>query len=280
MTQISVFLLILFAAFLHATWNLILKSIPNSLVGISMMLLLQSIIFIPIIFFIPFPSGITWYFIIGSVILHNIYFINLGNSYNRDDLTLIYPIARGCAPVFVAIFSLIILKEKISFEGSVGILLVSIALFILAAEHFKKKFNFYVFRVSVFIAVLISIYTLFDALGVRSSKNSFVYIAWIFFLEGWLTFAYVYFVKKNKPYNLRSKEFKLICIGSLLSFIAYGIILWSFKYMQAGYVASLRESSIIFATILGLFFLKEKVSKTRILSACIFFIGVVLIYNS
>ena len=280
MTQISVFLLILFAAFLHATWNLILKSIPNSLVGISMMLLLQSIIFIPIIFFIPFPSGITWYFIIGSVILHNIYFINLGNSYNRDDLTLIYPIARGCAPVFVAIFSLIILKEKISFEGSVGILLVSIALFILAAEHFKKKFNFYVFRVSVFIAVLISIYTLFDALGVRSSKNSFVYIAWIFFLEGWLTFAYVYFKKKNKPYKLRSKEFKLICIGSLLSFSAYGIILWSFKYMQAGYVASLRESSIIFATILGLFFLKEKVSKTRILSACIFFIGVVLIYNS
>ena len=280
MTELSVFLLILFAAFLHASWNLILKSIPNSLVGISMMNLFQSIIFIPIIFLIPFPSGMTWYFIIGSVILHNIYFINLGNSYNKDDLTLIYPIARGCAPVFVAIFSLIILKEKISFEGGIGILLVSVALFILAAEHFKKKFNFYVFRISIFIAALISIYTLFDALGIRSSKNSFVYIAWIFFLEGWLTFAYVYFVKKNKPYNLRSKEFKLICIGSLLSFIAYGIILWSFKYMQAGYVASLRESSIIFATILGLFFLKEKVSKTRILSACIFFIGVVLIYNS
>ena len=280
MTELSVFLLILFAAFLHASWNLILKSIPNSLVGISMMNLFQSIIFIPIIFLIPFPSGMTWYFIIGSVILHNIYFINLGNSYNKDDLTLIYPIARGCAPVFVAIFSLIILKEKISFEGGIGILLVSVALFILAAEHFKKKFNFYVFRISIFIAALISIYTLFDALGIRSSKNSFVYIAWIFFLEGWLTFAYVYFKKKNKPYKLRSKEFKLIYIGSLLSFSAYGIILWSFKYMQAGYVASLRESSIIFATILGLFFLKEKVSKTRILSACIFFIGVVLIYNS
>ena len=141
MIQISVFFLILFAAFLHATWNLLLKSIPDSLVAIAMMNLFQSIIFIPIIFFIPFPSGITWYFILGSVILHNIYFINLGSSYNKDDLTLIYPIARGCAPVFVTIFSLIILKEKISLEGIIGILLISSALFILTAEHYKKKFT-------------------------------------------------------------------------------------------------------------------------------------------
>ena len=280
MTQISIFLLIFFAAFLHAIWNLLLKSIPDSLVAMAMMNLFQSIIFIPIIFFIPLPSGITWYFILGSVILHNIYFISLGSSYNKNDLTLIYPIARGCAPVFVMIFSLILLKEKISTEGIIGILLVSFALLILTAEHYKKKFNFYVFKISIFIALIISIYTLFDALGVRSTKNSFVYIAWIFFLEGWVTFAYVYFLKKQKLYSLNSKEFLFICIGSVLSFSAYAIILWSYKYLPAGYVSSLRESSIIIATILGLFFLKEKVSKFRVSSACIFFIGVFLIYNS
>ena len=280
MSQITLFLLILFAAFLHAIWNLLLKSLPDSLVGMGMMNLFQSIIFIPIIFFLPLPTGITWYFIFGSVILHNIYFINLGSSYNKEDLTLIYPIARGCAPVFVTIFSLFFLREKISLIGIIGILLVSTALFILTAEHYKKKFNFNVFKISIFIAILISIYTLFDALGVRSSKNTFVYIAWIFFLEGWVTFAYVYFRKKNKLYKFMSKEFILICIGSILSFTAYAIILSSFKYLPAGYVASLRESSIIIATILGLFLLKEKVSKLRISSAFIFFIGVFLIYNS
>ena len=280
MSQITLFLLILFAAFLHAIWNLLLKSLPDSLVGMGMMNLFQSIIFIPIIFFLPLPTGITWYFIFGSVILHNIYFINLGSSYNKEDLTLIYPIARGCAPVFVTIFSLIFLREKISLVGIIGILLVSTALFILTAEHYKKKFNFNVFKISIFIAILISIYTLFDALGVRSSKNTFVYIAWIFFLEGWVTFSYVYFRKKNKLYKFMSKEFILICIGSILSFTAYAIILSSFKYLPAGYVASLRESSIIIATILGLFLLKEKVSKLRISSAFIFFTGVVLIYNS
>ena len=280
MSEILVFFLILFAAILHATWNLIIKSLPDSLVAMGMMNLLQSIVFIPLVFLVPLPSDITWYFIFGSVILHNVYFITLGQTYNKDDLTIIYPIARGCAPVFVAILSLIILKEKISMQGTLGIIIVSLALLLLTAEHYKKKFNFYVFKISIFIALLISIYTLFDALGVRSTKNSFVYIAWIFFLEGWVTFAYVYFQKKQKLYSLNSKEFIFICIGSILSFSAYAIILWSFKYLPAGYVASLRESSIIMATILGIFFLKEKVSKFRISSACIFFIGVVLIYNS
>ena len=112
MSSLTLFLLILFAAFLHAIWNIILKYLPDSLVGMGMMNLFQSIIFFPIIFFIPWPSGVTWYFIIGSVILHNIYFINLGNSYNKNDLTLIYPIARGCAPVFITIFSFIKIPQK------------------------------------------------------------------------------------------------------------------------------------------------------------------------
>ena len=86
--------------------------------------------------------------------------------------------------------------------------------------------------------------------------------------------------QKKKFYKINSKAFILICLGSVLSFSAYAIILWSYKYLPAGYVASLRESSIIMATILALFFLKEKVSKLRITSACIFFIGVVFIYNS
>ena len=261
-------------------WNIILKYLPDSLVGMGMMNLFQSIIFFPIIFFIPWPSGVTWYFIIGSVILHNIYFINLGNSYNKNDLTLIYPIARGCAPVFITIFSFIVLKENISLEGMVGILLVSAALLLLTAEHYKKKFNFYVFKISIFIALLISIYTLFDTLGVRSSKNTFTYIVWIFFLEGWVTFAYVYLKKKNQLNKVRLNDVILIGVISFLSFIAYGIILWAYKVMPAGYVASLRESSIIIATILGFFFLKEKVSKVRILSASTFFLGVFLIYHS
>ena len=280
MSQIFVFFLILLAALLHAMWNLIIKYLPDSLVAMGMMTFLQSIIFFPLIFLFPFPTGMTWYFILGSVILHNVYFINLGISYNKEDLTIIYPIARGCAPVFVAILSLIFLNEKISVIGTCGILIVSGGLLILTVENYKKKFNLRILKLGIFIASLISIYTLFDAAGVRSTENAFTFIVWIFFLEGWITIGYVYFKKKHQLFKIKQKEFILISIGSCMSFIAYSIIMWSLKYVPTGYVASLRESSIIMATLLGVFFLKEKVSIIRVLSAFVFFIGVILIYNS
>ena len=105
MTSTSIYLLIFFAAFLHALWNIIIKSLNNSLVGVAYKVFFQSIIFTPIIFFVPLPEGITWFYLTCSFLLHSLYFILLGIMYNREDLTFIYPVARGCAPIFVTIFS-------------------------------------------------------------------------------------------------------------------------------------------------------------------------------
>ena len=107
MTSTSIYFLIFFAAFLHALWNIIIKSLDNSLVGIAVKVFFQSIIFFPLIFFVPFPEGITWFYITCSFLLHSLYFILLGIMYDREDLTFIYPVARGCAPVFVTILSFI-----------------------------------------------------------------------------------------------------------------------------------------------------------------------------
>ena len=106
MQESNIFFLILFAATLHAGWNLIIKSLKNSLTAIGVKLLLQSIVFIPFIFFVPLPTGITWLFIIVSVLLHNYYFITLGISYNKGDLSYVYPISRGCSPIFITILAL------------------------------------------------------------------------------------------------------------------------------------------------------------------------------
>ena len=157
--NLSIFFLILFAAFLHAGWNIIIKSLNNSLVAMGVMVFFQSLIFVPVVFYsiisdiLPIPSGITWLYILGSVFLHNIYFITLGKSYNKGDLTFIYPVSRGCAPVFVTILSIIFLKENISNIGIVGILIVSSGLLFLSLENYKKKVNLNILRISVFIAL-------------------------------------------------------------------------------------------------------------------------------
>tara|TARA_B110000014_G_C20004946_1_gene520859 strand:+ start:1 stop:843 length:843 start_codon:yes stop_codon:yes gene_type:complete len=280
MTSSSIYLLIFFAAFLHASWNIIIKSLKNSLVGIAMKVFFQSIIFFPIIFFVPIPLGITWLFIFCSLILHSLYFILLGTMYNRSDLTFIYPVARGCAPVFVTILSLIFLQDYIPLSGMIGIVIISSGLVLLSLENYKKKIDRKLLYISLFIALIISIYTFSDGAGVRSVNNSLTFIVWNFFLGGWVSIGYVYLTKKKELFELKFQELLKILIATIMSFGGYGIIIWSMKHEPIGFVAALRESSILIATLIGYFFLKEKVSFIRMLSGIAFFLGVYLLYNS
>ena len=280
MTSTSIYLLIFFSAFLHALWNIIIKSLNNSLVGIACKVFFQSIIFAPIIFFVPLPEGITWFYLIGSCLLHSLYFILLGIMYNREDLTFIYPIARGCAPIFVTILSLIFLKEVIPFFGIIGILITCIALTLISINKFNTKVDLKTILISIFIAFIISIYTFTDGAGVRSVNNSLTFIVWNFFLGGWISIGYVYLTNKESLFKLKIKELLLILCATIISFSAYAIIIWSMKYEPFGFVASMRESSIIFASLIGLVLLKERIGYVRIISGILFFIGVGFIFNA
>ena len=280
MESTAIYLLIFFAAFLHALWNIIIKSLNNSLVGIAVKVFFQSIIFTPIIFFVPLPEGVTWFYLICSFLLHSLYFILLGIMYNREDLTFIYPVARGCAPVFVTILSLIFLYDTISLFGVIGILIVSFALIIISFNKFNTKIDIKLIGISLFIAFIISIYTFTDGAGVRSVENSSTFIVWNFFFGGWISIGYAYLTDKKALFSLKLKELFLILCATVVSFSAYAIIIWSMKYEPIGFVASMRESSIIFASIIGFFILKEKIGYIRIISGIIFFIGVFFIYNS
>ena len=276
----SIYLLIFFAALLHALWNIIIKSMNNSLVGIAVKVFFQSIIFFPIIFIVPLPQGLTWFYLISSSILHSIYFILLGSMYNRGDMTVIYPIARGCAPVFVTVLSLIFLKDSLSLVGIIGIITVSFGLVLLSLENFKIEMNIKIIGISLFIALIISIYTFTDGAGVRSADMASTYIVWNFFLGGWISIGYVFFRNKKELFELQLIDLMYILLATIISFTAYAIIIWSMKHIPIGFVSSMRESSIIFASLIGYYFLKEKIGYIRLLSGFIFFIGVYLIYTS
>ena len=213
MESTSIYLLIFFAAFLHALWNIIIKSLNNSLVGIAVKVFFQSIIFTPIIFFVPLPEGITWLYLICSFLLHSLYFILLGIMYNREDLTFIYPVARGCAPVFVTILSLIFLYDTISLFGIIGILIVSFALIIISFNKFNTKIDIKIIGISLFIAFIISIYTFTDGAGVRSVENSSTFIVWNFFFGGWISIGYAYLTNKKALFSLKLKLGNERCIG-------------------------------------------------------------------
>jgi len=97
---------------------------------------------------------------------------------------------------------------------------------------------------------------------------------------GWLTISYVYLTNKSGLFKLKLNQFVLITIASVMSFTAYGIIIWSMNHQPIAYVSSIRESSIIMASLISFIFLGEKIRKIRLISAVIFFVGVYFIFNS
>ena len=145
--------------------------------------LVELIVFLPLVFFVPFPTLEVWYFIIASVILHGFYRLSVIYSYKFGDLSFVYPIARGGSSLLIAIFTLIILQEHISSIGFVGILTVCTGIFLISYSK-NHKFNFNAFILAGCTALLIAIYTIVDGMGVRLSESKFSYLFWLLLLNG------------------------------------------------------------------------------------------------
>ena len=271
-----VFLLILFAALCHAGWSTIVKH-HKSFSIMGMTCIVEIVVFTPLVFFVPFPSLEIWYFIIASVILHGFYRLSVIYSYKFGDLSFVYPIARGGSSLLIVILTLIVLQEHISLLGFVGILTVCIGIFLISYSK-NHKFNFSAFILAASTALLITIYTIVDGMGVRLSENKFSYIFWLLLLNGIPLLLISIFSKEKLLSNLNTKIIAWGIPAGVLAILSYGIVVWSMQYLEIAYVSSIRETSIVLATLMGLFILKEKKARGRILPAILVVIGITIVY--
>ena len=271
-----VFLLILFAAFCHAGWSTIVKH-HKSFSIMGMTCIVEIIVFTPLVFFVPFPPLEIWYFIIASVILHGFYRLSVIYSYKFGDLSFVYPIARGGSSLLIVILTLIILQEHISLLGFVGISTVCIGIFLISYSK-NHKFNFSAFILAISTALLITIYTIVDGVGVRLSENKFSYLFWLLLLNGIPLLLISIFSKEKLLSNLNTKIISWGIPAGILAILSYGIVVWSMQHLEIAYVSSIRETSIVLATIMGFIFLKEKKARERILPAILVVIGITIVY--
>ena len=276
MSNTLIFILILFAALCHAGWSTIVKH-HKSFSIMGMTCIVEIIVFTPLVFFVPFPPLEIWYFIIASVILHGFYRLSVIYSYKFGDLSFVYPIARGGSSLLIVILTLIILQEHISLLGFVGISTVCIGIFLISYSK-NLKFNFTAFTLAVCTALLISIYTIIDGMGVRLSENKFSFLYWLLLLNGIPLLLISIFSKEKLLSNLNAKIIFWGIPAGILAILSYGIVVWSMQYLEIAYVSSIRETSIVLATIMGLIFLKEKKAKTRMLPAVLVVFGITIVY--
>ena len=127
-----VFLLILFAALCHASWSAIVKNSNNGLAIMAITSIIEIIIFLPLVFAVPFPTIDIWYFIIATTVLHGLYRYSVIVSYQYGDLSFVYPIARGGSCLIIGFVSLLLIHSNISLFGIIGILLICFGLFMIS----------------------------------------------------------------------------------------------------------------------------------------------------
>ena len=179
--------------------------------------------------------------------------------------------------MLLAIFSAIYLTDKISFLGFLAIFIICFGLFLISYSK-KNKFNKIAFILSLLTAFMIFSYTLVDGIGVRHSENAYTYLYWMLLLNGTpalvasLLFKDSGLRKINKDLLIKGVSF------GLLAPLAYGLVVWCMQYLPIAYASAIRETSIIFATLIGLMILKEKKANSRIIPAVFVVIGIGILY--
>jgi len=275
---LNIFLAVILAAFLHAVWNAMVKNEDNKYLAVTAIVLGHVPASIFIILLTPAPSVESIPFIILSALLHIGYEWYLLSAYRFGDLTKVYPIARGTAPILITIVSLIFLGVALSNFEILGIFIISLGILSLSLQGAKGIKNRSAVIYALVTGFFIMGYSITDGYGARVSNSFLSYMGWSFILNATI---FPIILKINNKSEIITKTFKegkkIFFIGGTLSYIVYGIVIWGFTQAPIALITALRETSIIFALLIGTFFLKEKFTLLKVIATFIIFFGVALL---
>lgn len=279
--------IVLASAFLHAGWNYLLKKSDRKIVFIWWFELIGAIIFLPmLLYFLPgtsIPLG-GWLCIIASAVIHAAYFTCMGCAYQRGDLSLVYPLARGSGPLFVPVLAVILLGEEISLVGGIGILFIISGIYCIHLCSFTLAAVLEPFRAlkggaslyALFTGLAIAFYTLVDKVGVKMVYPP-VYI-YLMMLITWVLLTPWVLVRERDGLKAEWQSHKgSIMVVGFLSGFTYLMILFALTMSKVSYVAAVREVSIVLSAYCGIVYLGEKHGRQKLVGAVLICLGVIAI---
>lgn len=273
LTTISI---VLFAALLHALWNAFVKAADDRFAILGLIAVGHVILGIALATQNPFPAPESWPFIAGSTVIHFGYYFLLYHSYRLGDLSQVYPIARGMSPVLVALGAQVFAGETLPPAAWAGILLASAGIFMMAGDVFRGETPPLVVLTALATGVMIASYSLVDGMGVRVAATSLGYIGWLFVAESIIA-AFVFARLGRRMLTISRQTLILGLIGGLISATAYGLVIYVKAIAPLGMVSTLRETSVVFAALIGMLWLGERPWKLRLAASIIVATGVVIL---
>ena len=274
-----VFVAVLFAALCHAGWNAAVKRGLDPLATTVLISIGAALVGVAMLPFTGWPQIAAWPWVIASVLIHIVYFAALIESYAAGDMGLVYPLARGSAPLMTATGAAVWLQEHIGLLGWLGIAVLAAGVLLLSLRGNRDlaKLDRRAIAFALLTAVTICAYTLVDGVGARAAGNAHAYTAAIFAGIGIAMAIYALARRGGAAFAPMVRHWKLGLGGGVMQVTSYGIAIWAMTVAPIALVGALRETSVLFGTILAVAFLKEPLMLPRVAAALMIVCGLVMI---
>jgi drug/metabolite transporter (DMT)-like permease len=277
---LSTFILIavLCGAVFHACWNAIIKAQDDHSLAALVVAVFAGLYGIPLMLALPAPPPAAWPYVVASSLIHVGYFVLVGFAYRSADLGVAYPLTRGSAPLLTALIAFLFLSEALAWNGWLAIFILATGIVTLSAEALIRGglTGRAAMAVATNVCVIVT-YTLVDGLGARVTGSGFVYGAWLLAGSGLCVLAFALAMRRQAFFREAKKIWLPGLIAGSLVLPSYGIALWAMTQAPIGLIAVLRETSVLFAAIIGARFFGEPFGPRRWIALALIVGGIILL---
>lgn len=270
--------LVLLAAFCHAVWNASVKRGDDKMRVITGIQSASIFIVLPLAPFVGLPHADSWFYIALSAALHFGYYLSLAAAYRHGDFAEAYPIARGGAPLLVALWGAFVLRETLSAGQWAALALVIGGIMIFASRRLgnvlqERK----ALGCALLTAAFIAAYTVTDGVGGRLSGNVAAYMVYLTLVDSALIVGFATRGYRRDDWRRLAADWRLGLAGGALALGAYWLVVWAMTQTSIALVSALRETSVIIAALIGAYYFGEPAGKRRIVASIVIFAGIALL---
>jgi drug/metabolite transporter (DMT)-like permease len=272
-----VLLAVLFAALMHAVWNSLISHAKDKGLFTLALHICSAVLAVPLLYVAGLPAPSSYPYLLASILLHGLYIFVLARVYANIAFGPAYIMMRGIAPVFVTLISLLVLGESFSIASSLGLIFLTLGiLYLMYSYHANvtQSLKWSQVKFAIINAAVIAAYTVVDGAGARLSGNPVAYVLAAAVFEPILVYLLAYRSQTRELFRFSSANIGMILLGSVISIAGYSIVLWAMTMSPIALVAALRETSVVFAMLISIFWFKEGRFKPAALSCLLVLLGI------
>ncbi len=275
--ETTVFLAVLFAALLHASWNAVIRAGGDRFQGMLLLTVSQGAMGVVMAMFVPLPKGEVWLWLLASGVLHSGYKMFLAAAYKHGDLSRVYPIARGVAPMIVVLVGFFLLSDRLANKEYAGIALIGFGVILMARGVFSNGEARALIPLALGSALFTAGYSIVDGLGARVAGNATQFTAWLFIFDALVFSGSTLAFHGVRSFNATRRNWALGTFAGALSLTTYWIAVWAMTVAPIALVAAVRETSVLFAVLIGVLWMKERAEIGKLMAALVIVSGIILV---